>query len=171
MRVWENELQLGLHKSQGVVGSQPMSTAVSRSPNKLWRSKSIFNLWSLWLDLYQFLPHRISLHSTFNGVSAVLPQMLPLITMSPDLCTWHLQLSIMYGGCGFGWEAESLTNSRQKSKSFPPCYSRSPTQLCHEIFISSNSCNLLQFLQFSYCKLKRRKEEILMENHTPFSMV
>jgi hypothetical protein len=30
-----------------VAGSQPMSTAVTvhRSPNKLWRSNSIFNLW------------------------------------------------------------------------------------------------------------------------------
>ncbi len=31
----------------GVAGSQPMSTAVHRSPNKLWRSISIFNLWFL----------------------------------------------------------------------------------------------------------------------------
>ncbi len=29
----------------GLLGSQPMSTAVHRSPNKLWRSNSIFNLW------------------------------------------------------------------------------------------------------------------------------
>ncbi len=29
----------------GVAGSQPMTTAVHRSPNKLWRSNSIFNLW------------------------------------------------------------------------------------------------------------------------------
>jgi hypothetical protein len=29
----------------GVAGSQPMSTAVHRSPNKLWRSHSIFNLY------------------------------------------------------------------------------------------------------------------------------
>ncbi len=28
----------------GVAGSQPMSTAVHRSPNKLWRYNSIFNL-------------------------------------------------------------------------------------------------------------------------------
>ncbi len=28
----------------GVVGSQPMSTAVDRSPNKLWRTNFIFNL-------------------------------------------------------------------------------------------------------------------------------
>jgi hypothetical protein len=28
----------------GLRGSQPMSTAVNKSPNKLWRSKSIFNL-------------------------------------------------------------------------------------------------------------------------------
>jgi hypothetical protein len=29
----------------GVAGSQPTSTAVQRSTNKLWRSNSIFNLW------------------------------------------------------------------------------------------------------------------------------
>ncbi len=29
----------------GVAGSQPMSTAVYKSPNKFWRSNSIFNLW------------------------------------------------------------------------------------------------------------------------------
>ncbi len=29
----------------GVAGSQPMSTAVHRSQNKLWRSNYIFNLW------------------------------------------------------------------------------------------------------------------------------
>jgi hypothetical protein len=29
----------------GGAGSQPMSTAVHRSPIKLWRSNSIFNLW------------------------------------------------------------------------------------------------------------------------------
>jgi hypothetical protein len=29
----------------GFAGSQPVSTAVHRSPNKLWRSNSIFNLW------------------------------------------------------------------------------------------------------------------------------
>ena len=29
----------------GVAGSQPMSTAVHRSPKKLWRSNVIFNLW------------------------------------------------------------------------------------------------------------------------------
>jgi hypothetical protein len=28
----------------GGVGSQPMSTAVHRNPNKLWRTNSIFNL-------------------------------------------------------------------------------------------------------------------------------
>jgi hypothetical protein len=38
-------------------------------------------------------------------------------------------------------------------KSFPPCYPQSPQHLCVEISISSNSRNLLQFLQFSYCTL------------------
>jgi hypothetical protein len=32
---------------EGVAGSQPMSTALHRSPNKLWRSNSIFNLWNI----------------------------------------------------------------------------------------------------------------------------
>jgi hypothetical protein len=34
----------GEGKSCGLAGSQPMSTAVYRSPNKLWRSNSIINL-------------------------------------------------------------------------------------------------------------------------------
>ncbi len=28
-----------------VAGSQPRSAAVNRSPNKLWKSNSIFNVW------------------------------------------------------------------------------------------------------------------------------
>ncbi len=49
-------------------------------------------------------------------------------------------------------------NSWTKSqKSFPPCYSQSPLQLCLEISIFSNSHNLLQFLEFSYCTLNRRQ--------------
>ncbi len=46
----------------------------------------------------------------------------------------------------------------------------STLQLCLEIYISSNSRNLLQFLLFSCCT-QRRKEENLIKNHTPFSMV
>ncbi len=43
-------------------------------------------------------------------------------------------------------EAKFLDEIQTNSlKSFPPCYSKSP--LCLEIFISSNSRNLLQFLQ------------------------
>ena len=56
-------------------------------------------------------------------------------------------------------------------KIFSPCYSQSPLQLCLEISISSNSRNLLQVLEFSCCILKRRKEENLIENHTPRPMV
>jgi hypothetical protein len=44
-------------------------------------------------------------------------------------------------------------NPDKSLKSFPPCYSQSPLQLCLEFSISSNSRNLLQFLQFSYCRL------------------
>ncbi len=50
--------------------------------------------------------------------------------------------------------------------SFPPCYSQSPPQFCLEISISLNSHNLLQFLQFSYFTLYRRKKENLIEKHT-----
>ncbi len=35
-----------MREKGGVAGSQPMSTAVHRSPNKLWRSNAIFNLWA-----------------------------------------------------------------------------------------------------------------------------
>jgi hypothetical protein len=40
------------------------------------------------------------------------------------------------------------------TNSFHSCYSQSPLHLCLEISISSNSCNLLQFLQFVtlHCK-------------------
>jgi hypothetical protein len=41
-------------------------------------------------------------------------------------------------------------NPDKSLKSFPPCYSKSPLQLFHEISISSNSRNLLQFLQCGY---------------------
>jgi hypothetical protein len=44
---------------------------------------------------------------------------------------------------------------------------QSPQQLCLEISISSNSRNLLQFLQFSYCTLQRGNEKNMKENHTP----
>jgi hypothetical protein len=67
------------------------------------------------------------------------------------------------GQNGKSLEAEFL----DEILSFPPCYSQSPLQLCLEISISSNSRNLLQFLQFSYCALYRRKEENLTVNHTP----
>ncbi len=42
-------------RSRGeVVGSQPMSTAVHRSPYKLWRSNSIYYLWFLLSDKHMF---------------------------------------------------------------------------------------------------------------------
>ncbi len=49
---------------------------------------------------------------------------------------------------------------RNLDKSFPPCYSQSPLQLCLEISISSNSRNLLQFLQFS---AKEKEENPVLE--------
>ncbi len=44
-------------------------------------------------------------------------------------------------------------------KSFPPCYSKSPLQLCLGIYISANSRNLLQFLQCVSVKEKGRKPD------------
>ena len=58
----------------------------------------------------------------------------------------------------------SWTKSRKKSI-------QSPQQLCLEVSIFSNSRNLLQILQFSYCTLLWRKEENLIENHNIFSLV
>jgi hypothetical protein len=40
LRVWAQ-----MRGGEGVPGSQPMSTAVHMSPNKVWRSNSLFNLW------------------------------------------------------------------------------------------------------------------------------
>jgi hypothetical protein len=54
----------------------------------------------------------------------------------------------------------SWTKCRQSLKSFPPCYSQAPIHAVFlEISISSNSCNLLQFLQCVnvHCKRERRK--------------
>jgi hypothetical protein len=51
----------------------------------------------------------------------------------------------------FSWDRIHGRNPDKSLKSFPPCYSQSPLQHCLEIYISSNSRNLLQFLQFSYC--------------------
>jgi hypothetical protein len=48
---------------------------------------------------------------------------------------------------------------------------QSSLQLCLEVSIFSNSRNLLQILQFSYCTLLRRKEENLIGNHKLFSMI
>jgi hypothetical protein len=49
-------------------------------------------------------------------------------------------------------------NPEKSLKRFYPCYSQSPLQLCIEISISSNSRNLLQFLEFSYCTLYSNEE-------------
>jgi hypothetical protein len=49
-------------------------------------------------------------------------------------------------------EAEFLDEIQTKVlRVSPPCYSQSPLQLCLEISTSSNSQNLFQFLDFSYC--------------------
>ncbi len=57
-------------------------------------------------------------------------------------------------------EAEFLDEIETKVlRVFLLLYSKSPPQLCHEIYISSNSRNLIQFLQCVtvHCKGERRK--------------
>ncbi len=77
------------------------------------------------------------------------------------------QWSYLSKGYATAWGRILGRNWDNSLKSFPPCYSQSPLQLCLEISISSNSRNLLQFLYFSYCTLKRRNEENLIETIPP----
>jgi hypothetical protein len=54
----------------------------------------------------------------------------------------------------YRYRGRILRRNLDKSlKSIPPCSSLSPIQLCLEISISSNSLDLLQFLQIIYCTL------------------
>jgi hypothetical protein len=62
------------------------------------------------------------------------------------------------------------TKSRKKLKSFPPCYSKSQIQLCLGIYISSNSRNLLQFLQFSNQELYTIKEKGGKPDRKPYPL-
>jgi hypothetical protein len=52
----------------GVAGSQPMSAAVHRSQNKLWRSNYIFNLFNLW-----------SPSQNFNSVQCTYLRLFPIV--------------------------------------------------------------------------------------------
>ncbi len=54
-------------------------------------------------------------------------------------------------------EAEFLYEIQTSLKSFPPCNSKSPLQLCLEISISSSSQNLLQFLEVSHVYIIKEK--------------
>ncbi len=67
----------------GVAGSQPISTALHRSPNKLWRSNLIFDLWQkgtvgiciwCWSKNINFNP---DLKSNFWTITVVLNEFLP----------------------------------------------------------------------------------------------
>jgi hypothetical protein len=50
-------------------------------------------------------------------------------------------------------------NPDKSLQTFPPCYSQSPVQFLPWYLYFSNSRNLLQFLEFSYRTLQRRKEK------------
>jgi hypothetical protein len=53
---------------RGVAGSQPMSTVVHRSPNKLWRSNSIFN-WNLESKTFDTDPECTRVPETYHSCS------------------------------------------------------------------------------------------------------
>jgi hypothetical protein len=55
--------------------------------------------------------------------------------------------------------------------SFAPCYSQSPLKLCLDIYISSNSRNLIQFLEVNLPKTVKEKRENPDKNHTPLHIV
>ncbi len=71
-----------------VAGSQPMSTAVHRSPNKLWRSNSIFNLMPMSLE--HLTPPSILLGlqtvHVFPGSKVTVTMSLSLVSSSKYLC-------------------------------------------------------------------------------------
>jgi hypothetical protein len=46
-------------------------------------------------------------------------------------------------------------NPDKSLKSFPPCYSQPLLQLCLEISVSSNSCNLLRFFTVPLLKYQK----------------
>ncbi len=66
----------------GVVGSQTMSTAVHRSPNKPGRSNSIFNLWLQYLHV-QLPPIR------HNAWLLLLVQCVGRVWIWPTVCVWR----------------------------------------------------------------------------------
>ncbi len=76
--------------------------------------------------------------------------------------------------CGQGpclsWGRILGRNTDQSSKSFPPCYSLTPLQLCLEISISSNSRNLFQFLVFSYCTVYSVREKGGKPDRKPYPL-
>ncbi len=82
------------------------------------------------------------------GVSTLLPQMLtPPLHVPRFMYNVHgiYNCLLCAGVVALGGTPNSWTNSRQKSKSFPPCYSRSPTQLCHEILFLQTHATSVSF--------------------------
>ncbi len=59
-------------------------------------------------------------------------------------------------------------NPDKSVKSSPPCYTHSPLQLCLEIFISSNSHYLLQFLQCVSVHPKGERRKTCQKSTPPF---
>jgi hypothetical protein len=78
--------------------------------------------------------------------------------LTQDLC------KTLTGGRIFG------RNPDKSLQSFLPCYSQSPPQLWLEISISSNSRNLLPFLQFSYCTVYTLQEKGGKPDRTPYPL-
>jgi hypothetical protein len=70
-------------------------------------------------------------------------------------------------------EAAEFLDEIQKKilRSFAPCYSQSPLQLCLEIYISSNSRNLLHISTAQILYTVKEKGGKPGRNHTPSPMV
>ncbi len=69
------------------------------------------------------------------------------------------------------WDWIIGRNPDKSLKSYPPYYSESPLQLYLEIYISSNSRNLLQFLQFILLYTVKEKGGKPIGNHTPYPTI
>ncbi len=159
----------------GIAGSQPMSSAVHRSPNKLWRSNSIFNLWyQLWHGEQRYIKFLLqpSLHVFRHSACKVHNRNsccnwkgeAPVIINETNVFSFYVRVSasnsqrkhplkVKYRIILSWPEVEFLDEIQTKVFRVFLLHLQSPLQLCPEIYISSNLRNLLQFLQFSYCTL------------------
>ncbi len=102
-------------------GSQPMSIDVHKSPNELWRSNTIFNLWltssghGYQLDSYLSIstyphPKKNSLHFVSGGTSSCMTRDLSLIPCPSTICD--------RGVCGTDWNGLSHVRASRGRRIF-----------------------------------------------------